>query len=91
MNEKNNCKIVQDLLPNYMEGLTDKETNEFIEQHLKKCKDCKKVYESLKEKPKNLEISENGKKVDYFKKYKRIEGKGKNKRGKRASADRSNN
>lgn len=71
MNEKNDCKIVQDLLPNYMEGLTDKETNEFIEQHLKKCKDCKKVYESLKEKPKNLEISENGKKVDYFKKYKR--------------------
>ena len=34
------CKIVQDLLPNYVENLTTKETNQFIENHLENCKDC---------------------------------------------------
>ena len=36
MKEKKECKVVQDLLPNYIEGLTTKETNEFIEEHLNK-------------------------------------------------------
>ena len=35
MKEKRNCKIVQDLLPNYIENLTNQETNSFIEEHLK--------------------------------------------------------
>ena len=30
MKEKKNCKIVQDLLPNYIEKLTNEETNIFI-------------------------------------------------------------
>ncbi len=66
-----NCKIVQDLLPNYIEGLTDKETNEYVKQHLNECKKCRNVYESLKENLENSEIPIDGKKVNYFKKYKR--------------------
>ena len=42
MSRKNECKIVQDLLPNYVEGLTNEETNLFIEEHLKECNTCKK-------------------------------------------------
>ena len=34
------CKIVQDLLPNYLEKVTTEETNEFIENHIGKCKEC---------------------------------------------------
>ena len=30
MKEKKDCKIVQDLLPNYNENLTNEETNKFI-------------------------------------------------------------
>ncbi len=30
MGEKKDCKIVQDLLPNYIENLTCDETNEYI-------------------------------------------------------------
>ena len=37
MKEKRDCKIVQDLLPNYIENLTNEETNHFIEEHLKEC------------------------------------------------------
>ena len=42
MKENKECKIVQDLLPNYIEKLTNEETNKFIEEHLKNCEDCKK-------------------------------------------------
>ena len=42
MTEKRNCKIVQDLLPNYIEKLTNDETNKYIEEHLKECSECQK-------------------------------------------------
>ena len=47
MKEKTNCKIVQDLLPNYIENLTNEETNRFIEEHLKECPECQKVLENM--------------------------------------------
>ena len=43
MKEKKDCKIVQDLLPNYIEKLTNEETNNYIEDHLKECENCKKI------------------------------------------------
>ena len=46
---KKDCNIVQDLLPNYIERLTNEETNKFIEEHLKTCEDCKKIYDDMKE------------------------------------------
>ena len=42
------CKIVQDLLPNYIENLTSKETNIFIEGHLNTCSNCKNILENMK-------------------------------------------
>ena len=48
MKEKRDCKIVQDLLPNYIENLTSKETNNFIEEHLKECDECQKILENMK-------------------------------------------
>ena len=46
-NEKRNCKIVQDLLPNYIEKLTDEVTNEFIEEHLATCGECRRVLQDM--------------------------------------------
>ena len=48
MNKKD-CKIIQDLLPNYVEVLTNDETNHFIEGHLKECKNCNETYLNMKE------------------------------------------
>lgn len=64
----NNCKIVQDLLPNYMEKMTCNETNEFIKEHLKHCESCTKIYNDMKY---NIEIhpENNGEDVDYMKKW----------------------
>ncbi len=47
MNEKKDCNIIQDLLPNYIEGLTNEETNKFIEEHLKGCRECKEMLENM--------------------------------------------
>lgn len=47
MNEKIKCEIIQDLLPSYVDGLTSEVTNETVNDHLKACADCRKVYERM--------------------------------------------
>lgn len=42
-----NCKIIIDLLPNYIEKLTSRETNKYIQKHLKKCNKCKHILELM--------------------------------------------
>lgn len=41
------CKIVQDLLPNYIEGLTDEVTNQYIEEHIATCSECTNVLKAM--------------------------------------------
>ena len=63
------CKIIQDLFPNYIEKLTSEETNEYIENHIKECEECK---EKLKTMQKEIEIGEKQelkKETKYLKKY----------------------
>ena len=69
MREKRDCKIVQDLLPNYIDGLTNEETNLFIEEHLKECSDCKKIFENMKHELEITKLSRNSKEVKYLKKF----------------------
>lgn len=67
--KERDCKIVQDLLPNYIEKLTNEETNKFIEEHLKTCEECKKIYDNMK---KDLNVDnkiKEKKKVKFLKKY----------------------
>lgn len=65
---KNDCKIVQDLLPNYIEKVTSKETNEYIEEHMKICEDCTKIYNEMN-KDLNIETPNNEMEVNYMKKF----------------------
>ena len=74
MKESKDCKIIQDLLPNYIEKLTTEETNNYIEEHFKICENCKNMYEKMKNEI-QLENKKTGKKiskreVNFFKKYK---------------------
>ena len=66
---KNDCKIVQDLLPNYIENLTSEETNSYIKEHLEKCEECKKIYENMRKNIKVNNTENNKKDVKYLKKY----------------------
>ena len=64
------CKIVQDLLPTYVEKMTSYETEVFIKEHLESCRECQKIYNSMisnleKEEIEDTEI------VKEIKKYRR--------------------
>lgn len=67
---ENKCKIVQDLLPTYIESLTSDESVKFIEAHLNSCNECKKIYDNMKESLENEEI-ENTEIIKKIKKYKK--------------------
>ena len=69
---KNNeeCKIVRDLFPNYLEGLNSRETDVFINEHVAECEECKIELEKLS----NLDLSyDKGEEeeINYLKKVKK--------------------
>lgn len=41
---RNDCRIVEDLLPVYLEGLCQDETAEFVSEHLSGCEECNKKF-----------------------------------------------
>ena len=69
MKKNDECKLIQDLLPNYIEKLTSEETNTYIENHIKDCKDCTKILKDMGEEV-TLDKIDEMKKVDYLKKIK---------------------
>ena len=71
MENKEKCKIVQDLLPNYIDKLTSEETNSFIEKHLEECKECHEIIENMKKDFEKERNELNKKTIKYAKKYKR--------------------
>lgn len=42
------CDLIADLLPIYLDAATQEETNGFIEEHLAGCECCRKNYEWMK-------------------------------------------
>ena len=38
-----NCKIVQDLLPLYHDGVCSEESRKLVEEHLSQCENCKRM------------------------------------------------
>ena len=68
MKEKRNCKIVQDLLPNYIENLTNEETNHFIEEHLKECPECQHIFDNMQKELKVNTTKRDEREVKYMKK-----------------------
>lgn len=43
---ENNCYVVMDLMPLYVEGLLSEKTTELVHAHLDSCDTCKNLYES---------------------------------------------
>lgn len=44
----NDCQVAKDLMPLYVEDLVSEESRAFVEEHMKKCSDCKRFYEQMK-------------------------------------------
>lgn len=45
---KNECSIVRDILPLYLENMVSEETGIFIKEHLGQCPDCSAEFEAMK-------------------------------------------
>ena len=70
--KNNEHKLVQDLFPSYIDGLTSMETTQYIEEHLESCEECKKVLENMKTKIQDENRTDlKDKKVKYAKKVNR--------------------
>ena len=55
---KNNCSIIRDILPLYIEDMTSDDTRAFVEEHLAACADCRAEWEQMK-KPAQLAADTN--------------------------------
>lgn len=62
----NNCEIIKDLLPLYVDDLTSQETNKFIETHIDSCESCKEEFDRMQK----FQPTDNSdlKAIDYMKK-----------------------
>lgn len=69
---KNNisCKIIEDLLPSYLDGICSEDSRELVEEHVDECVECKALMQQMADggdptawKP--------GKELDYMKKIRR--------------------
>lgn len=69
MKEKRDCKIVQDLLPNYIEKLTNEETKKYIGEHIKECIECRNVLENMQKDLKVNNPKREEREVKYIKKF----------------------
>ena len=45
---KLDCCVVRDLLPSYLEDLTEAETTREVEAHLESCGDCRSLAENMR-------------------------------------------
>jgi hypothetical protein len=44
-----NCNIIKDILPLYVDGVVSDDTKAMVEEHLKRCEECKKEGELMKQ------------------------------------------
>lgn len=72
INEKEKCDIATDLLPLYMEHLTQKETNQWLKEHLLECEQCREMYHWMDQSLTEPGAEEKDKKKRKVKSLKRI-------------------
>mgnify|MGYP001624069821 CR=1 FL=1 len=65
---KETCFLIRDLLPSFIDGITSKETNKIVEEHLQECTECKNSYEDMEKELNISETLETKKKIKIFKK-----------------------
>ncbi len=74
MKSENNdkCKIVQDLMPSYLENLLSTESKSFVDEHISTCDECKKYLDVMSENmltEKKEQEETNKLEIDSLKKY----------------------
>ncbi len=70
MENKTECKIVQDLLISYVDDVLNKESKKMVESHLLECKRCQEKVKQIKMEIEK-EDNQQKKEIDYLKKIRR--------------------
>ncbi len=68
--KEENCDIIKDLLPGYIDKTSSEATNNLIEKHLQTCKNCTSVLEDMN-KDIDSELFEQKEQIDYLKGYRK--------------------
>ena len=73
MKRKISCEVIQDLLPLYVDQLTQNETDQFIEEHLGECEECNNRYQNMTNKIEASPTQEDQAliEIDYLKKIRK--------------------
>lgn len=69
------CHVIRDILPLYIDGLTSEESNVFIQEHIDKCTECKKLEEIMRKGENSSLREESVKEIDGFRKIKMLNKK----------------
>lgn len=65
------CNIVQDLLLNYLDGVLTKDSKDFVDEHLRKCKDCQEKLNDMKEDSEEIQKKGEEKEIDFLRSVKK--------------------
>lgn len=67
------CEIIRDLLPSYVDGLTSRESDRAIEEHLKGCRECREYMDEMKQEVQKPDVIQANKRaIKPFKKVKKF-------------------
>lgn len=65
------CDVIEDLLPSYSDRISSVSTNKLVEDHLKKCSNCRKVLEGMAKDVDEPNINNQDKEIDYLRGYRK--------------------
>lgn len=65
------CEVIKDLLPSYIDKVSSNTTNELVEQHLKKCKNCSSKLKEMNEEIDIEPLYNQEEQIDYLKGYRK--------------------
>lgn len=65
------CDVIKDLLPSYIDKVSSDATNNLVEQHLKKCKDCSTKLKEMNEEIDIKSLYNQEEQIDYLKGYRK--------------------
>ncbi|MBQ2775177.1 MAG: DUF4825 domain-containing protein [Clostridia bacterium] len=70
MNNNLSCDIIRDLLPSYIDGIVNDETNKAVKEHVEVCENCKKALELMSAPEEHKDLKEK-REINFLKKVKK--------------------
>lgn len=63
------CEIIKDLLPGYLGKILSKESEKFVNEHIKDCNECKEILQNMNNIPNSTIDNEEQSEINHLKKF----------------------